>query len=124
MIRFTADLKDTEVGEDGGHREIGDAGATTSTVTLTDERLDGCVLSRIVGPDCDIVAFAVRAPRSGEFGLEIYTTICDDDRQRHNPVVDPDETNGSYQLYGQFLIVCDEVPWSGVVRAFPRMSPG
>ncbi len=107
MMKFTARLKESTIDGVDAERQ-------------TESYLDGCVLSRVVGPDCDIAAFTVRVPRPGEYGLEIYTVMSDD-----NDDGDDDDEHEVFRLHGQYLIVCKELPpTSATLRSYPKLSPG
>lgn len=78
-------------------------------------KLDGCVLGRIVGSECDIAAFTVIVPQPGEYGLKIFVAANDEDNE---------PAANTYRLSGQYLIVCrDELPPNNMKR-FPKLSPG
>ena len=84
-LRFTAKLKTNE---------------------LDEKALQGYVMHRIVN---DVAVFTVSAPKSGEYGLEIYT---------NDPQIDG---NSLYHTY-QYLIICGDAP--AQVEQLPMLPPG
>ena len=112
MMKFTARLKESAV--EGGH-----AGQKLHPDGV-EPYVEGCVLSRVVGADCDIAAFTVRVPCAGEYSLEIYTVMSDD-----NDDGEEDDGREVYRLHGQYLIVCKEPPsTSATIPRYPKLSPG
>lgn len=84
-LRFTAKLKTNE---------------------LDEKALQGYVMHRIVN---DVAVFTVSAPKSGEYGLEIYT---------NDPQIDG---NSLYHTY-QYLIICGDALEQ--VEQLPMLPPG